>query len=59
MLYSTTKTHVWLGNVVLLGTLLTILTLREPFFGKKNPILQHFQHMLICAVLSAQRGTNI
>lgn len=59
MLYSTTKPHAWLGNVVLLGTLLTILTLRKPFFGEENPILQPFQHMLICAGLSAQRGTNM
>lgn len=32
MLYSTTKTQIWLGNIVLLGTL---LTKREPIFRKK------------------------
>lgn len=58
MLYRTTKSHAWLGNV-LLGMLLTILTLRELFFWEENPILQYFQHLLICAGLSVQRGTNI
>lgn len=50
MLYGTTKKHAWEGYVVLLGTLFTILTLREAFWGgKKTHSLCYFQHLLICA----------
>lgn len=54
MLCSTTKNHAWLGNV-LLGTLLAILTLREPFSGgKPNPAALP-AYANLCWALSTER----
>lgn len=53
------KKHAWEGYVVLLGRVLTILTLREAFWEEKNLIPQHFQHLLICAGCSVQKGYSV
>lgn len=58
MLYSTTKRSAWLGNV-LLGTLLAILTLREPFSGGKSNPTALPAYANLCWALSTEKNQHL